>query len=99
MGMHTRYLDSIVVLNDNITLTNFNPIIHTLLLGGLFKFGYVIGNVNFGMFLYTLIQVLVVVATLSYSIYFLYKEKVKSCYLIAMLLTYILSFSFSTVEL
>ena len=89
MGMHTRYLDSIVVLNDNITLTNFNPIIHTLLLGGLFKFGYVIGNVNFGMFLYTLIQVLVVVATLSYSIYFLYKEKVKSCYLIAMLLTYI----------
>ena len=36
LGMHTRYLDSIVVINDNITLTNFNPILHTLLLGNLF---------------------------------------------------------------
>ena len=89
MGMHTRYLDSIVVINENITLTNFNPIIHTLLLGYLFKFGYTIGNVNFGMFLYTLIQVIVVVLTLSYTIYFLHKEKVRNNYLLVMLGLYI----------
>lgn len=89
MGMHTRYLDSIVVINENITLTNFNPIIHTLLLGYLFKFGYAIGNVNFGMFLYTLIQVIVVVLSLAYSIYFLHKEKVRNKYLLVMLGAYI----------
>ncbi len=89
MGMHTRYLDSIVVMNDNITLTNFNPIIHTLLLGGLFKLGYAIGNVNFGMFLYTLIQVIVVVLTLAYSISFLHKEKVRNRYLLVMLGLYV----------
>ena len=50
LGMHTRYLDSIVVLNENITLTNFNPIVHTLLLGNLFKVGLAFGNVYFGLF-------------------------------------------------
>lgn len=89
LGMHTRYLDSIVVLNENITLTNFNPIIHTLLLGNLFKLGNIMGNVNFGLFLYTLIQMLIVVLTLSYSIYFLNKEKIKNNYLIIILLVYI----------
>lgn len=90
MGMHTRYLDSIVVLNEDITLTNFNPIIHTLLLGNLFKLGNSVGNVNFGLFLYTLIQVLIVVTALSYSICFLHKEKVRNGYLIIMLAIYIL---------
>ena len=88
MGMHTRYLDSIVVLNENVTLTNFNPIMHTLLLGNLFKLGYMMGNVNFGLFLYTLLQMLIVISTLSYSIYFLYNEKVKKEYLFLMLLIY-----------
>ena len=89
LGMHTRYLDSIIVINENVTLTNFNPIIHTLLLGNLFKIGYVMGNVNFGLFLYTLVQVIIVVLTLSYSIYFLHKEKVRNRYLLVMLGAYI----------
>lgn len=90
LGMHTRYLDSIVVINDNITLTNFNPILHTLLLGNLFKLGVNIGNVNFGLFLYTFLQMIVVVAVLSYSLKFLYKEGVKSKYLLLILLAYII---------
>ena len=90
LGLHTRYLDSIVVINDNITLTNFNPIIHTLLIGSLFKFGVFIGNVNFGLFLYTLFQVLIVISVLSYSLSFLYKEKVKSQILLIILLVYII---------
>ena len=91
LGMHTRYLDSIVVINDNITLTNFNPILHTLLLGNLFKLGVNIGNVNFGLFLYTFLQMVVVVAVLSYSLKFLYKEGVKSKYLLWILLAYIIT--------
>ena len=90
LGMHTRYLDSIVVINDNITLTNFNPILHTLLLGNLFKVGVSIGNVNFGLFLYTFLQMIIVIAVLSYSLKFLYKEGAKSKYLLWILLAYII---------
>ncbi len=76
MGMHTRYMDSVILLNPNMTITNFNPIIHTFLIGGLFKFGYMLGNVNFGMFLYSIVQVTIVISVFAYSIYYLNKIKV-----------------------
>ena len=90
LGMHTRYLDSIVVINDNITLTNFNPILHTLFLANLFKVGVSIAHVNFVLFLYTFLQMVIVIAVLSYSLKFLYKEGVKSKYLLWILLAYII---------
>lgn len=76
MGIHTRYMDSVILLNPNITITNFNPIIHTFLIGGLFKLGYILGNVNFGMFLYSVIQFTIVISTFAYSIYYLNKINV-----------------------
>ena len=76
MGIHTRYMDSVVLLNPNVYITNFNPIIHTLLIGGLFKVGYLIGNVNFGMFLYSIVQLIIVISVFAYSIYYLNKIKV-----------------------
>lgn len=90
LGLHTRYLDSIIVLNDKVTLTNFNPIIHTLLLGNAFKLGLYFNNVNFGIFIYTFMQFIIVIATLSYTILFLHKEKVKNIYLLGILLFYLL---------
>jgi hypothetical protein len=74
MGMHTRYMDSVVLLDPSMTITNFNPIIHTLLIGGCFKLGYEIGNVNIGLFLYTIIQTIILISALSYSIYYMKKE-------------------------
>ena len=47
MGIPTWYLDSVVLPENYTNITNFNPVIHTLLLGGLFKFGLIIGNDNF----------------------------------------------------
>ena len=44
MGLHTRYMDSVVLLDPSVTITNFNPVLHTLLLGGCFRFGYIIGK-------------------------------------------------------
>lgn len=85
MGMHTRYMDSVVLLNPNVTLTNFNPLIHTLLLGGLFKFGYLIGNVNFGMFLYSIVQLSIVISVFAYSIYYLKKLKVNNTLILIVL--------------
>ena len=79
MGMHTRYLDAINPISDS-TLTNFNPILHTFMLGGLFNFGYLIGSVNFGMFLYSLIQVIIVISVYSYAISYSVKQKVNPIY-------------------
>lgn len=85
MGLHTRYMDSVVLLNPNMTITNFNPIIHTFLIGGLFKIGHLLGNVNFGMFLYSIIQLSIVISTFSYSIYYLHKIKVNKILMIIVL--------------
>lgn len=76
MGIHTRYMDSVVLLDPNMTLTNFNPLVHTLLLGNCFKLGYNIGSVNLGLFLYSVIQIVVLVSVLAYSIYYMKKESV-----------------------
>lgn len=85
MGMHTRYLDAINPISDS-TLTNFNPILHTVLLGGLFKAGYLMGSVNFGMFLYSLLQMIIVIAIYSYAISYSIKEKVSPIYSLIILL-------------
>lgn len=78
MGIHTRYMDSVILLDPNMTITNFNPVLHTLLLGGCFKLGYIIGNVNIGLFLYTIIQMTVLVSIFAYSIYYMKKEGISN---------------------
>ena len=90
MGIHTRYMDSVVLINENVFITNFNPVIHTLLLGGLFKLGYNLGSVNFGLFLYSVFQTALVIMTFSYAIYFMKKQGIKSKYLIISLLIFAL---------
>ncbi len=91
LGLHTRYLDSIIVLDPNVTLTNFNPIIHTLLLGNLFKLGLYFNNANLGLFMYTMVQELIVILTLAYSIHFLSQERVNSRVLLIVLLCYLIT--------
>lgn len=88
LGLHTRYLDSIIVLDKNVTLTNFNPIVHTLLLGNFFKLGLSMGSANLGILFYTLFQEIIVILILAYSIYFLYKENIKPQVLFIVLLIY-----------
>lgn len=90
MGIHTRYMDSVVLINENVFITNFNPVIHTLLLGGLFKLGYNLGSVNFGLFLYSILQTTLVIMTFSYAICFMKKQGIKSKYLIISLLIFAL---------
>ncbi len=76
MGMHTRYMDSVILLDPNQTITNFNPVLHTLLLGGCFKLGHMMGNDNVGLFIYVMIQCIILISCLSYSIYYLKKQGV-----------------------
>ena len=58
-----------------------NPLIHTLLIGSLLKIGYVIfNNYNVGLLLYSILQSLILAATLSYVICYLNKKS-KNIYL------------------
>ena len=76
LGIPTRYLDSVIALNPDVTITNFNPVLHTLLLGSTFKLGMLLGNNNIGMFLYTIIQTIIMISIFSYAVYYLKKEGV-----------------------
>ncbi len=88
MGFKSRYIDDVFLINSSITITNFNPVLHTLLIGGLFKIGYTLISANFGILLYTLFQELIVISVLSYTIYYLKKEGINNKYLWLMILMY-----------
>lgn len=88
MGIHTRYMDSVILLDPNMTITNFNPILHTLLLGGCFKLGYIIGDINIGLLLYSVIQTTVMVAIFAYAISYMKREGVPTIFLWITLLVF-----------
>lgn len=69
----TKYLDSVVVANPNVYITNHHPVFHTMLLGGCAKVGLFFGSFNFGLFIYTFLQTLFLIFTLSYTIYYMKK--------------------------
>lgn len=79
MGIHTRYIDAVIPVSE-LMLTNFNPIIHTLILGNLFKIGYLINNVNFGLFLYIIFQLLIVISIYSYVLSYMIKKNINPLY-------------------
>ena len=69
----TNYLDYTVLLDPNVYITNHHPVLHTVLLGGLAKIGDILGSINIGIFMYTMLQVFIVIGTFSYSISYLRK--------------------------
>lgn len=85
MGIPNFYADSVIIISDKTTLTAFNPVFHTLLIGGLFKLGLFFGSANIGIFFYTSIQFIIMILILSYSIKFLSDEKVSTTALLIVL--------------
>ena len=75
MGIPNFYTEG-VHISGNTLITAFNPVLHTIMIGGFFKLGILLNNVNLGIFLYTFFQVLFMIFTLSYTIKFLNEEKV-----------------------
>lgn len=70
------------------TKTAAHPVLSTLFIGSFVKFGQIIGNPNLGLFLYTLIQLLVVAILVAYSINLSYQmtRKRKSLLLVTMII-------------
>lgn len=79
-GIDNKYSTYAILLDENVIITNHHPVVHTLLLGSMVKIGTIIGNVNIGLFLYSLIQIIILASTLSYTIKFMKSLNVSNCY-------------------
>ena len=60
---------------------NHHPLIHTFMIAAFMKIGEVVGNMNLGVAMYTIIQMLCLSATMSAGIYLLAKKSVKRIWL------------------
>lgn len=67
--------NSVELIDENMKITNHHPVVLTVVLGGLTKFGHMIGNDNFGIFLYTILQIVLLAISFAYIINFMRKLK------------------------
>lgn len=91
LGIKTKYSDYTIMLDENVTITNHHPITHTVLLGSFAKLGLKMGSINWGIFLYTLIQTIALISLFSYII--LYFKKLNTPLIIRILSLIIYSFT------
>ncbi len=69
--------------------TTHHPLLHTLLVGGLSQLGYVVfGSYDIGLFLYMLLQVVMLAAAMAATICVLAKRGLKACWLWGLLVLY-----------
>ncbi len=77
-GIPNKYSDYSIMIDPSVTITNHHPVIHTLLLGTSLKIGNIIGNDNLGLFIYSIIQILILSSVLSFTIK--YMKKINTSY-------------------
>ncbi len=87
-GIPNKYSDYSILLDENVIITNHHPVVHTLLLGTCLKIGNIVGSDNLGLFIYSLIQILILSSVLSFTISYMTKIKVPYKYRIITLLIY-----------
>ncbi len=87
-GLKNYYTDTVVLLSENILITNHHPVLHTLLLGGAVKLGNLFNNDNLGLFFYSILQIGTLASVLAYTIHYLRKQQVQNRFLYVLLLIY-----------
>lgn len=84
----TKYSNWVIQLDPDVYLTNHHPVLHTLLLGGCIKLGRFLLNDNFGLFIYSFIQIMVFASVLAYSIKYLKKLQISNKIRLMVLMIY-----------
>lgn len=100
LGVPTEHIEWVIMRNPNVLITNHHPILQTYFMGGCLTIGRHLGNDNFGLFIYTIIQSLIYASILAYSIKFMNKHNVSNKYYFIVLLMYLLvpMYAFFTVS-
>ena len=89
-GIPTRYINGIKLVDPKVLITNDNPFLHTLLLGSCTKLGHTIGNDNLGLFIYSIIQIIILLSALLYSLKYIRKLNLPSQFYLTILFIYTL---------
>lgn len=87
-NIDTHYIEGVVLIDENVKMTNHHPVLHTLMLGSGVKLGQLMGNENLGIFIYTSIQIIFLVSVLSYTIVYMKKLNTPHIYRFITLLIY-----------
>lgn len=88
-NINNKYSDYVVLIDKNVILTNHHPVVHTIILGSLVKLGIkLFSSLNAGLFIYSIIQTIILASTLSYTIKFMKDIKVSLKYRKICLLIY-----------
>lgn len=87
-NVRTKYADYAILLDNNVFLTNHHPVFHTMILGYSLKLGRFLLNDNFGLFIYSLTQLLFLAFTLSLTIKYLNENNVNKKIVFIVLLLY-----------
>lgn len=74
-GLETHYIEGVNLIDKDVLITNHHPVLHTALLGGSVKIGRMLGSDNFGLFIYSMIQISIFVSVLAFSIKYMKKLK------------------------
>lgn len=90
LNVPNKYISWVVQRDPNVFMTTHHPVFHTYLLGFSLSIGRFILNDNFGLFIYTIIQTLVLSSTLAYTIKFAKNNKVSDKLRLILLFIYIL---------
>lgn len=71
-GIDNKYSKYVNLIDKNVIITNHHPVLHTLLLGFCTNIGIkLFSSFNIGLFIYTIIQTIILSTTLSYTIKFM----------------------------
>lgn len=72
-GLDVQYREYVIMLDENVNITNHHPVLHTVLLGGCVWIGRLFNSDNLGIFLYSIIQITMLISLFSYIIYYMKK--------------------------
>lgn len=89
-NLDTQYREYVVMIDENVPITNHHPVLHTVILGTLTYLGRALGSANAGIFMYSIMQIILLLSLLSYTIY--YMKKLNTPYLIRIISLIIYAF-------
>ena len=82
---------AINLINDNVIINKHHSVLFTMILGNVVKFGYYILSYSFGIFLFIILQVAILIAIFTFLIYYLKKIKTPTWMRVFALLFFCLS--------
>ena len=85
------------------SMSTHHPILHTLLLGMTYEFGWKRGNVNLGFAMYSLFQMLVLSGSFAFFMKYVYEKRIKRRFRVILVLSFALNpvnawFAISTIK-